>query len=536
MKTLKKFLLAGLFLLMQINAFTAERGDVLSVIPLGTLTPEQVMQNLQLYLDETSYSLTDLFTYKKYPVNAVKIIYHTINGKGYPTFASGVVFLPAVTETTSMPVFSYLHGTLTRDLDAPSNLQGTESIIGWIMAMDGYIAVLPDYIGMGDGPGLHPYQHAASEASASVDMLKAALFFCTTNPLVYAKPNGNLYLSGYSQGAHAALATQNELQANPIPGLTLRKTVAGSGAYSLSYIQKKYLFDHPVYPSPSFLPYLLLSYQEVYGNLYGNLNQVFAAPYNLTIPPLFYGMNTVDEIDVQLPAYWKTMFVPQYLWNIQYNYFHPVNIALRKNDVINWKPETDLNLYYCTCDELVAKENSMLAYLSFLLKGSDKVSCLPVGPFKHAECAPFVLLLSKIQFDCASGVNPCGIDLLSLLKSASTTDLSDFNSAVMNVGQFPAADEIIQNKELLTYFNESASLNNIDIYPNPASDLVNIELHTNATSVSRISLFDMQGKLVMDKTFNTNAIQLNVKPLKNGVYQIVLNSDNTLTKTLVVLK
>lgn len=529
------FLFVGLFLLIQINVF-AQRGSVVNAVPIATLSPEQIMQSLQLYLDETSYNLTDLFTYKKYPVSAVKIIYNTIDGKGNPTIASGVVFLPSVIETTTMPVFSYLHGTLTRDLDAPSYISGIESIIGWIMAMDGYISVLPDYIGMGDGPGVHPYQHAASEASASVDMLKAALLFCNTNPLVLAKPNGNLYLSGYSQGAHAALATQNELQLHPIPGLKLRKTVAGSGAYSLSYIQKNYLFQHPVYPSPSFLPYLLLGYQEVYGNLYSNLNQVFTQPYNLTIPGLFDGLKTVDEIDSQLPLQWKTMFVPKYLWNIQYNYFHPVNVALRKNDVINWKPKTDLHLYYCTGDELVANENSMLAYLSFLLKGSSKVSCLPIGPFKHAEGAPFVLLLAKIQFDCASGTNPCGINLLSLLKSATENNLTDFATAVTNVGEFSAADEIIQNKELLAYFNEPASLDNIQIYPNPASDFVTIDLPAGVSTVSRICLYDIQGRLVMDKTFNTTSILVNVKSLQNGIYQMVLNGNTTSVKTLVVFK
>ncbi|TNF41227.1 MAG: hypothetical protein EP310_07630, partial [Bacteroidetes bacterium] len=198
------FFLAGMLLLLQTYVY-AERGSIVKVIPMLTATPEQVMQNLQLYLDETSYPLVDLFTSKTYSVNAVKLIYETIDGRGNPTVASGVVFLPVVTETTYMPVFSYLHGTLTRDLDAPSNLKGIESIIGWIMAMDGYISVLPDYIGMGDGPGVHPYSHAASEASASVDMLKAAMEYCETT---LVKPNGNLYLSGYSQGAHAALATQ----------------------------------------------------------------------------------------------------------------------------------------------------------------------------------------------------------------------------------------------------------------------------------------------------------------------------------------
>jgi hypothetical protein len=270
--------------------------------------------------------------------------------------------------------------------------------------------------------------------------------------------------------------------------------------------------------------------------LYGNLNQVFVNPYYSTIPGLFNGFLTTDEIDSQLPAYWKTMFVPKYLWNIQYNYFHPVNAALRKNDVINWKPNTDLHLYYCTCDELVANENSTLAWLSFLLKGSSKVSCLPVGPFKHAECAPFVLLLAKIQFDCASGVNPCGIDLLSLLKSANKTDLTEFTSTVTNFDQFPAADEILQNKELLAYFNKPAVSDNIQIYPNPASEVVNIQLPDARLSGTRISIYDVQGRLVIDKTFSTTTIQMDVKPLQNGIYQMVVNGNTTNTKTIVVYK
>ncbi|WP_372949561.1 T9SS type A sorting domain-containing protein [Mariniphaga sp.] len=543
---MKKFtsLFFGLFLALQINVF-AERGNIVSFIPGPILTPDLIMSELQSQMDETAFALTNLFTYKKYPVQAVKIFYETIDGKGKTTVASGVVFLPAVPEVAGMPVFSYLHGTLTSDAETPSGLEGLESVIGWIMAMDGYISVLPDYLGLGEEPpgmdpglysGIHPYQHAETEASASVDMLKAAMLFCNTNQLVNAKPNGDLYLAGYSQGAHAALATQNELQANPLPELTLRKTVAGSGAYSLSYIQKKYLFEHPAYPSPSFLPYLLLGYQQVYGNLYGNLSQVFVSPYNSDIPGWFDGSLTVDEINLKLPAYWKTMFVPKYLWNIQYDYFHPVNYALRKNDVINWKPKSDLHLYYCTCDELVANENSLLAYLSFILKGSSKVSVLPVGPFKHAECAPFVLLLAKIQFDCASGANPCGIDLLSLLKSASDEDLPEFTNAVLNIDQFPYQEEIMQNKELLAYFNEVVELENLQIYPNPAKDVVFIELPAALPGTSRVSLYDLQGRLVLDKICNDKTIQLDVKPLHAGIYNIVLNGETTSVEKLIVFK
>jgi hypothetical protein len=530
------YLIVVLCLILHTNIL-AQRGSIVFVNPLATVSPEQIMQNLQLKLDETSYALVNLFTYKKYSVNALKVIYRTIDGRGNPTTASGVVFLPAVSETTYMPVFSYLHGTLTRDLDAPSNLQGIETIIGWIMAMDGYISVLPDYLGMGDGPGIHPYQHADSEASASVDMLKAAMLLCNSYSTIKSKPDGKLYLSGYSQGAHAALATQNELQMNPVPGLSLRKTVAGSGAYSLSYVQKNFVFEQNNYSSPSFLPYLLLGYQEVYRNLYSNLNQVYINPYNTTIPGLFNGLFTTDEINSQLPAAWKSIFAPAFLWNIQNNYFHPVNAALRKNDVINWKPKSDLHLYYCTCDELVDNNNSLLAYLSFVMKGSTSVSCAPVGPFKHAECAPFVLLLSKIKFDCDSHANPCGIDILSLLKSATKEDLSVFSRALLAPDQFPDKDELLKNKLLAAYFQlQPEKTDNIRVYPNPALDVVYIDRPADSQAIAKIRLFDMQGRLVIDRIFEGNLIQIDVKHLPAGVYKIVMNGDNSITKSLVVFK
>ena len=138
---MKKFtLLIVVILTFQLCVF-AQRGTIVKAISITSLTPTQIMQSLQLQMDETSFALINLFTYKNHDVNAIKIIYNTIDGKGNPTFASGVVFLPVVETETYMPVFSYLHGTLTRDLDVPSNLVGIESAIGWIMAMDGYISV-----------------------------------------------------------------------------------------------------------------------------------------------------------------------------------------------------------------------------------------------------------------------------------------------------------------------------------------------------------------------------------------------------------
>jgi hypothetical protein len=534
---MKRFTLLVIAALFALNStIFAQRGKIITTYLLSTASPYEIMGNLQLQMPGLNYSLIDYFTYKKYSVQAVKIIYNTIDGKGFPTIASGVVFIPAVESIIQMPVFAYLHGTLTRDLDAPSYLMGTESVIGWIMAMDGYIAIEPDYLGMGDGPGIHPYLHADSEASASVDMMKAVIELCSS-PLVLAKPNGNLYLSGYSQGAHAALATQRELQAHPLPGLSLRKTIAGSGAYSLSNVQKKFVFDHPEYTNPSFIPYLLLGYQNVYGNLYTDLSQVFVPPYNSTIPGLFNGVYTVEEIDSQLPVTWKSMFVPSYLSSFQYKYFNPVNTALRANDVINWKPTSDLHLYYCTCDEQVANENSLLAYLMFLLKGSRNVTCLPVGPFSHVDCAPFVLLLAKIQSDCASGANPCGFDKplpLDLTKSSNEDDLSMFRNT-LNPTETIDLSKVYGNSQVSEYLKNSlAGERTLTIYPNPANDIAFIEIPDDVSGNGRICVYDILGKPLLSRNIDNSIMKIDVSTFPAGLYKVVITGKNTYTGTLVV--
>lgn len=536
MKTATSVLLV-IFLTVSSHIF-AQRGTLAGPpVPVATASPAEIMLGIHGYIDDLSYQLIDLITYKKYDVTAVKILYNTIDGKGLPTVATGVVFLPRVATPTPVPVFSYLHGTLTKDDDVPSrDLQSLQSMIGWVMAMDGYLAVLPDYVGLGDGPGVHPFSHAASEASATIDMLKAVMIFLGASPDVNAIPDGNLYLSGYSQGAHAALATQRELEKNPVPGIYLRKTVAGSGAYSLSYIQKNFLFNNPTYPNPSFLPYLLLGYQEVYGNLYNSLDQVFVPPYNTTIPMLFDGSLDVEEIDAQLPATWQSMFVPRYLWNIRYRYFHPVNWALRDNDLINWKPQNDLHLYYCNCDELVAKENSWLAYLSFVLKGSRNVTCLPLGPFNHADCAPFVMMMAKIQFDCASGINPCGIDLsglLSLMKSANLTDLTMFEDA-LNPQETLDPNELMQHKNLLTYLDEpEQNPESFSVFPNPAQDFAWMEFPGVQTDAQLI-LYDITGRMVKNEVISGNPVMINVRDLNSGLYKIVVNGDDCFEGKLMI--
>jgi len=67
----------------------------------------------------------------------------------------------------------------------------------------------------------------------------------------------------------------------------------------------------------------------------------------------------------------------------------------------------------------------------------------------------------------------------------------------------------------------SVKKQNILIYPNPTSGLVNISFGTNSIREALIEICDLQGKLVFSKIFyNSNRENLNLTVLHNGMYMI----------------
>ena len=75
-------------------------------------------------------------------------------------------------------------------------------------------------------------------------------------------------------------------------------------------------------------------------------------------------------------------------------------------------------------------------------------------------------------------------------------------------------------------FPDLVSINEADktsfsIYPNPANDVVNIDLEENK-EWDRLQLIDVSGKVVIDKNITSNSITINTSELDKGVYFINL--------------
>lgn len=325
----------------------------------------------------------------EFEVDAYKIIYNTRNAQDTGmTTASGVLIVPSGV-TCPLPMLSYQHGTTTTRDGVPS-YGSDELIIGVIYASGGgYLTTMPDYLGLGDGPGFHPYVHARSEATATVDLLRTARELKDT--LGY-QLNEQLFLFGYSQGGHATMAAFKMLEEELAAEFTVTAVAPMSGPYDISGVQAGTITSGQAYESPSYLPYVILGYQEAYGDIYVNLSDVFRAPYDSLIPIWYDGTRSTGYIDSRLPAVISDMITPAYFSDYTTNPNNRGRQALAANNLYNWRPNAPLRILYCNGDRQVFSGNSDVAYDTMQALGATQVEKYDFGNYTHGGCVQFCLI------------------------------------------------------------------------------------------------------------------------------------------------
>ena len=84
----------------------------------------------------------------------------------------------------------------------------------------------------------------------------------------------------------------------------------------------------------------------------------------------------------------------------------------------------------------------------------------------------------------------------------------------------------------------SITNSNISVYPNPVSDLLNVQIDSHFTGRVNIELFDIMGKKMMQyqSIFNGNTLQLNVKNLITGLYTLKITAGSQILISKVMIK
>ncbi len=78
-------------------------------------------------------------------------------------------------------------------------------------------------------------------------------------------------------------------------------------------------------------------------------------------------------------------------------------------------------------------------------------------------------------------------------------------------------------------------LNNIKIYPNPANDLLKIELPDYLENL-QIKLVDLSGRTIYSQIINTPISSMDTKEIANGVYllKVSLKEKGEITRKVIV--
>lgn len=364
----------------------AERGALLSAEESGFYTRADI--NLALMLLDVPLTVA-------YDVRVYSLTYETIDPWGGRTVASGALALPQGV-SRALPLCSYQHGTLASRDEAPSRDESNERLLGVVLAATGYAAALPDYLGLGDSTLTQPYHHAASEATAAVDFLRAARAYCATHSLAL---NPQVFLIGYSHGGHSTLALQREIEEFHAAEFAIAASAPMAGAYDLSGVTAEDVLSGRPMPNPYYFALLLASYQSVY-RLADSLGDLLVPPYNTTLPPLLDGRHSGSEIDALLPRDVAGVLKPDYYAAFRSQPNHPLRQALHDNDLYRWAPKAPTRLYHCHNDGDVIFANSEVALASFHARGATQVVLFDLDPSAdHGGCVMPSLLHAKAWFD-----------------------------------------------------------------------------------------------------------------------------------------
>ncbi len=354
------------------------------------------------------YSFSSIPSYAgevNYQVEGYKVSYYTSDHSGNQVVATGAIYIPIGSKCLH-PVISWQHGTIVSDYSAPSYQIDSGNFIGILAASHGYIVLMSDYLGLGDGDGNHNYCHSKTEASAVIDLISSSNDFFSLEGVGY---NDQLFLMGYSQGGHATLATVREIEESNMNNFQITASSPMAGPYSMSETQVEML--NAVYPNPGYFPYVISSYQNVYGNLYSNSSEIFKAGFE-NILDLYDGTFSMDYINEEIWSIAQNIydlspsqFTPLDMIKEDYyndylsNLTHPFRIALEDNDLINFVPQSPMRLIHCNADDNVPYQNSVVAYESFLPFVSNELVLLDGGNFNHSECALISIISAKLYFD-----------------------------------------------------------------------------------------------------------------------------------------
>ena len=415
-----------------------------------------------------------------YGVSMYKVIYTLLDHNQALDTVSGL-FLTPINPISASSMLLYCHGTSSDADDVPTNFgQGFPDAL--LFATNGFVTAAPDYIGLGESDGVHPYVHSETEALAGLYFYTVALELVFDLEIPVAS---ELFVAGYSQGAHASMALQKMIETEYANTITLTAAAHGSGPYSLSGVMRELIIGDEIYLPVGFIPNVILGYEAIYENL----EDIFRAGYLGPIQQFENGQIDLVQLSTQLAFslfFEVGAVIPKFILQdsivdrlVTNDPSDPLIATLRENDTYDFQANVPTRLYYCDADDVVPFENSIFADSVMQLRAPTDLQLVQVDPNAgHGECA--------------EGALPMSVDFFLSFINVSTTEISN---------------NLIES-----------------IYPNPTSDMIEIAMVNQSMPYSYV-IRAIDGKLIESGNEIFSNSQIEMHTLATGIYILQVEQD-----------
>lgn len=387
---------------------SANRGDLLFNEFYQTFSPGQSTAFLEKLGKSTTaesaqWSMEQLGS-PDYPVNSYIIEYVTINHAGEKIPCSGVVLIPEKTASTPMPLLVYQHATIMTNGTAPSvsiqKASGESNTLAGAFASDGYVVAISDYVGTGQPNCLsYPseYLYADSEAANGVDILIATGHLLDQLKL---STNGQLFLSGYSEGGQAVSALAELIQ-NDYPQYPVTAAVFMEGPYNMNAAMNNFL-ETPGgvimdgRPGGSLVcAKAVYAYQQIYD--WGAMDTIFNKPYDTRVEKNFANPTTpLIVLAANYPKATDNMFTTAFLASAKDG---AVAADIAANNTDDWVPQMPVTFLTSSEDGLIPASVTENAYEKMLAVGGNVKMSYTQYPLNHLQNYMQAIAQSKTIFD-----------------------------------------------------------------------------------------------------------------------------------------
>lgn len=133
------------------------------------------------------------------------------------------------------------------------------------------------------------------------------------------------------------------------------------------------------------------------------------------------------------------------------------------------------------------------------------------------------------------------LQTVSACINAGTPDTTGFGLPFMDISGNPRISASRIDMGAYEYFfpnsiNEKPTAFLMGIYPNPARDIVTVNIVRNSNEAATLNIYNMNASLVKTETMKQNQQEVNISDLNNGIYLVEIKSDGFTGKQKLIIQ